>query len=71
MGSYSLRDEQIAEIYREERMLEADQERLISQFSDQRSSRSNPISAILNGLGKLLVLLGKRLQRRQISRKMT
>lgn len=71
MGSYSLRDEGIAEMYRKERMREAELERMINQIGDQKSSRSNLFNAIRNGLGKMLIHLGKRSQHRQISRRMT
>ena len=70
MASINYKDECMAEIYRGERMREAEIARMIGQTGDQKSSRSDRINAILSWVGKRLVLLGNRLQQRQIFQNM-
>jgi hypothetical protein len=55
----------MAGIYREERMYEADVERLIRQADAQKQKRSNLLIVALNWLGEQLILLGTRLQKRR------
>ena len=68
MVGFDYKDEVMAEIYREERMREAENERLIHQARTEKQEHSNFFNALLIKLGKNLVFLGTRLQNNQMSR---
>lgn len=68
MVGFDYKDEIMAEIYREERMHEAENERLIRQAGAEKQKHSNFFNALLINLGKNLVLMGTRLQNNQMSR---
>jgi len=69
MAGFDYKDEVMAEIYRGERIHEAENERLIRQAAAGiQQKRSNFFSAALIKLGKNLVHMGTHLQNKQMSR---
>jgi len=68
MAGFDYKDEVMAEIYREERMHEAENERIIRRANAKKQERFNVFNALFIKLGKILVLMGTRLQNNQMSR---
>lgn len=68
MAGFNYKDERMAEIYRGERMREAEVDRLARSASVGKGDRINLLNLMRAWLGKRLILLGLRLQNKQMSR---
>lgn len=68
MAGFGYKDELMAEVYREERIREAEVDRLVRLASVEKEDRMNLLDLMLAWLGKRLILFGQRLQHKQMSR---
>ena len=68
MAGVNYKDELMAEIYREERMHEAEVDRLVRHANARKGKRIDLPNILRNWLGKQLILLGSYLQRNEMSR---
>ena len=67
MAGLNYKDELVAEIYRKERIHEAEVERLVRQASKQKVIRIQLLNMLRNWLAKQLILLGTHLQEKPMS----
>lgn len=65
MSGLNYKDQLMAEIYRQERMREAETERLVRYTVPQGPKRSKLLSTSLNWLGGQFIAWGTRLQEKQ------
>jgi len=68
MAGFDYKDVLIAEVYREERMYEAEVDRLVRSGGSQNEKHIDLLNAIRNWLGDKLIHLGRRLRQKKISR---
>lgn len=67
MAGFDYRDELMAEIYRDERMHEADVNRLVRHADAQKESRLKLFNEMQVWLGERLIYLGVRLQHKKMT----